>query len=134
MVLTTPLVSALAAAGEVDVVGTPAAVALLANNPDARRVIAYDKRGADRGFVRLWRTAMSLRRERYDQVLLAQGSARSGALALGAGIRRRIGFDSSAGRAFYTERVPYIENEHHAVRLLRLGGFAASTRQRPRLF
>lgn len=134
MVLTTPLLSRLAESDTVDVVGTPAAIALLANHPAVRARIAYDKRGANRGIAGFWKIGMQLRQQRYDRALLAQGSARSGALAMAAGIRERIGFDTSAGRAFYTTRVPYIENEHHALRLLRLCGDTRSTAPRPQLF
>lgn len=134
MVLTTPLLSRLAEADEVDVIGTPAAIALLANHPAVRERIAYDKRGADRGIAGFWKLAMQLRRQRYDRALLAQGSARSGALAMAAGIAERIGFDSSAGRSFYTTRIPYVENEHHALRLLRLSGESRSQPPRPQLF
>jgi heptosyltransferase II len=133
MVLTTPLMTHLAAHGEVDVIGTPAAVALLANHPAVRRVIAYDKRGRDSGIVGFARMASSLRREHYDRALMAQGSMRSAALALAAGIGNRIGFDTSAGRPLYTTRVPYIENDHHAARLLSLAG-AAGSELRPTLF
>ena len=135
MVLTTPMLTYLAQSDEVDVVGTPAATALLANHPAIRRVIVYDKRGADRGFRGFWKLAASLRRERYERVLLAQGSARSGALGAVARIPQRVGFDTSAGRAFYTQRVPYIENEHHAQRLLRLAGASSPvTALRPSLY
>jgi heptosyltransferase-2 len=98
-------------------------------------VIAYDKRGTERGTLGFVRLAMRLRVEKYTAAYLAQGSLRSGALAMLAGIPKRVGFDSSAGRAFYTERIPYIENDHHAKRLLSLGRGAASERPpRPRLY
>ena len=122
MVLTTPLISFLATRGTVDVVGTPAATALLANHPAVRNAIVYDKRAAQRGASGLWRLAVQLRRERYSAAYLAQGSLRSATLALLAGIRERVGFDTSAGRALYTKRAPYIEGEHHARRLMRLAG------------
>jgi len=121
MVLTTPLLAYLADAGSVDVVSTPAGSALLANHPAVRRTIVYDKRGRDRGALGVMRMASRLREARYDSAYLAQGSVRSGALALAAGIRERVGFASSAGRWFYTTRVPPIENMHHAARLLALG-------------
>jgi heptosyltransferase-2 len=121
MVLTTPLLAHLADAGPVDVVCTPAGAALLANHPAVRHPIVYDKRGRDRGATGLVRMASRLRAARYDSAYLAQGSARSGALAFVAGIRDRVGFASSAGRWFYTTRVPPIENMHHAARLLALG-------------
>ena len=133
MVLTTPLVSHLAESGPVDVVGTPAATALLANHPDVRRAIAYDKRGAQRSFSGFWQLAATLRRERYSRAYLAQGSMRSAALAVAARIPNRIGFDTSAGRLLYTQRIPYAEETHHATRLLSLAD-AASLPAKPRLF
>ncbi|MDQ6633848.1 MAG: ADP-heptose--LPS heptosyltransferase, partial [Gemmatimonadota bacterium] len=101
-VLTTPLLAQLANRGAVDVVATPASAALLANHPAVRTIIAYDKRGEDRGLVGLWRLASQLRANRYDVALLAQGSWRSAALAWLAGVPARIGFDTSAGRLLYT--------------------------------
>jgi heptosyltransferase-2 len=121
MVLTTPLFAFLARSGPVDVVCTPAAAALVANNPSIREVISYDKRGTEsgaRGFARL---ASRLRDRGYGAAYLAQGSVRSGALALAAGVADRVGFASSAGKVFYTTRIPPIENMHHAARLLSLG-------------
>ena len=120
MILTTPLLARLATEGTVDVVSTPAAGSLLANHPAVREVIVYDKRGRDRGIVGMARLAGALRARRYDAAFLAQGSVRSGALVLAAGIPERIGFSTSAGRAFYTKRVVSREGEHHAWRLLSL--------------
>jgi heptosyltransferase-2 len=134
MVLTTPLLSQLAVDDQVDVLGTPAATALLANHPAVREAIVYDKRGRDRGIRGFWRLAMQLRRNGYDRALLAQGSTRSGALAMAARIPVRVGFDTSAGRSFYTERVPYVENEHHAARLLALAHAPEGAPRRPSLY
>jgi heptosyltransferase-2 len=120
MVLTTPLIARLATSGPVDVLATPAAGALLANNPHVRETIAYDKRGADRGVAGFVRLARTLRARKYAAAYLAQGSVRSGALAFAAGIPERTGFSTSAGRRFYTAGIPYIENTHHAARLLAL--------------
>lgn len=119
-VLTTPLLAQLSNRGPVDVVTTPASAALLAHHPAVRAVIAYDKRGADRGLLGLWRLARRLRANGYDLALLAQGSWRSAALALLAGIPNRIGFTTSAGRLLYSKRVPYRDDLHHAARLLML--------------
>lgn len=138
-VLTTPLIAELAARGPVDVVTSPAASGLLANNPHIREHITYDKRGADRGMSGLLRMASRLRRTGYDAAYFAQGSWRSAALGLAARIPRRVGFDTSAGRWLYTERVPHRGDRHHAERLWRLaaGGSAADPDPaaiRPRLF
>jgi heptosyltransferase-2 len=120
MVLTTPLLAELAARGPVDVVATPASAGLLANHPAVREVIAYDKRAAERGLGGAWSLARRLARSRYDAAYLAQGSMRSAAIAWLAGIRERVGFSTSAGRALYTRRVTYRDDRHHAERLLRL--------------
>lgn len=119
-VLTTPLLVQLARRGPVDVVTTPASSALLANHPAIRRVIAYDKRGRDRGLGGFLSVGRLLADEKYDIAFLAQGSWRSAALALVAGIPSRIGFATSAGRLFYTKRVAYRDDLHHAARLLML--------------
>jgi heptosyltransferase-2 len=101
----------------VDVVVTQAGANVLANNPMIRQIVVYEKRDSDRGLAGFARLARRLRREQYDIAYLAQGSVRSAALALSAGIRHRVGFDTSAGRALYTERVRYRPDVHHAERL-----------------
>jgi heptosyltransferase-2 len=121
MVLTTPLIAYLAARGPTDVVCTPAAAALLANNPHVRETIVYDKRAADRGVGGFMRLASKLRANRYDAAYHAQGSSRSSALTTAARIPDRVGFATSAGRLLYTTKVAPIENTHHAARLLSLG-------------
>ena len=119
-VLTTPLLVQLARRSAVDVVTTPASAMLLANHPAVRSVIVYDKRGVDRGLPGFVALARKLRATQYDIAFLAQGSFRSAALALAAGIPTRVGFDTSSGRWFYTRRVDFREDLHHAARLLRL--------------
>ena len=119
-VLTTPLLAQLARRGDVDVVTTPASAALLASNPAIRSVIVYDKRGADRGLPGFVALAKRLRQTPYDVAFLAQGSFRSAALALAAGVPSRVGFDTSSGRWLYSRRVTFRDDLHHAARLLRL--------------
>jgi heptosyltransferase-2 len=138
-VLTTPLIARLAEAGPVDVLVTPASAALLENHPSIRETIVYDKRGRDRSVAGFARLARTLRGRRYEAVYLAQGSSRSGALALAARVPRRIGFETSAGRAFYTVRVPTPAGMHHAEKLFTLGsagGARPYSREdlRPRLY
>jgi heptosyltransferase-2 len=134
-VLTTPLLAELAKQGPVDVVTTPASAGLLMNHPAVRSVISYDKRKSDRGVRGFFRMAARLRRFRYDAAYFAQGSLRSSALALAAGVHRRVGFATSAGRALYTQRVEYREDLHHAARLLSLATPNPSIKDiRPRLY
>jgi heptosyltransferase-2 len=123
VVLTTGLLSRLAERyGPVDVVTTPAARALVETHPAVRRVIAYDKRGADRGLGALVRLARRLMRERYDRVYLPHRSLRSAAIALLAEIPERIGFRGSPGAWSYTVRVDRPPAGHEAERLLALAG------------
>ena len=126
VVLTTPLLSHLAKHGPVDVVTTPAGGALLENHPTVRRVIRYDKRGAQKGIGGLRLLAAELRGAKYGAAYLAQGSWRSAALAFFARVPVRIGFDTSAGALLYTEQIRYRSDLHHATRLLQLSPDEAS--------
>jgi heptosyltransferase-2 len=127
VVLTTPLLAALARQdGPVDVVTTPAAAPLLDGHPAVRRVIRYDKRGADAGLRGLGRLAAALRRAGYERAVLPHRSWRSAALALLAGIPRRIGFAGAAPAISYTARVPRAREGHEVERLLALASPAPS--------
>jgi lipopolysaccharide heptosyltransferase II len=134
-VLTTPLLSVLAERhGPVDVVVTPAAMPLVETHPAVRRAIGYDKRGADRGLSGLRRFARRLRAEHYGVAYLPHRSLRSAALALWAGIPRRVGFQGAWGM-LYSERRPRPRSGHEGDRLLALanGGEAPRSRARPTL-
>jgi heptosyltransferase-2 len=123
VVLTTPLLAALAARhGQVDVVTTPAAASLLERHPAVRHVIRYDKRGSDRGLYGIYRLAATLRDARYTQVYLPHRSWRSATLALLARIPERIGFADSPAAITYTGRVPRVRTGHEIERLLTLAG------------
>lgn len=138
-ILTTPLIAELATRGPVDIVTTPVSAGLLQNNPDLRRTFVFDKRDAQRGITGLWSMARAIRRHRAEHdagvartvAYLAQASTRSAVLAVLAGAHERIGFATSPARSMYTRRVPYIEQQHHAARLLRLA-FSADSRAEPR--
>ena len=102
-------------------------------------MIPYDKRGADRGFAGLRRVASVARAESRDATAyLAQGSWRSATLALLAGFKHRVGFDTSSGKWLYTRRITHRPEQHHAERLLRLavgdGGVVDAARLTPVLF
>ncbi len=132
VVLTTPLLARLAARyGPVDVVTTPAAAELLDTHPAVRRVIRYDKRGADRGIGGFRRLAERLADTRYASVYLPHRSWRSAALAFSAHIPDRIGFADSPGALLYTERVSRPRGGHESARLLALAGAARPTDRSP---
>ncbi len=126
-VLTTPLIAELSRRGPVDVLVTPGAAPLLANNPSIRTVLVYDKRGRDRGPTGLARIVRRVRAatrgassDEPGVAYLAQGSLRSALIARLAGFRERVGFDTSPARSLYTRRVAYERSRHHAERLWRL--------------
>jgi heptosyltransferase-2 len=121
VVLTTPLLSVLAARhGPIDVVTTPAAASLLENHPAVAAVIPYDKHGSARGWRGLRRTGSLLRARGYHSVYLPHRSIRSAALALWTGARERVGFSDSPGAITYTRRVARPTSGHEVERLLAL--------------
>ncbi|MEP6832274.1 MAG: glycosyltransferase family 9 protein [Gemmatimonas sp.] len=135
MVLTTPLLERLAERGPVDVVATPANAALLKGHPAVRDVILFDKRGEAKGWRGIKRIANQIRWREIDGkrelrgarvAYLAQGSVRSAWLAIVSGIPERVGFNTSAARLFYTRRVIYRRDLHHATRLWQLANLTAN--------
>ena len=120
VVLTTPLLAALAARhGPVDVVTTPAAAPLVETHPAVRRVVPYDKRGRDRGWAGLRALAHRLRSEHYERAYLPHRSLRTAALALLARVPARIGFHDGWS-FFYTEVRRHPSDGHEVDRLLAL--------------
>lgn len=135
MVLTTPLLERLAERGAVDVVATPANAGLLKGHPAVRDVILFDKRGEAKGWRGIkriadqirWRDVNGKREPRGTRIAyLAQGSVRSAWLAIVGGIPERVGFNTSAARLFYTRRVIYRRDLHHATRLWQLANTTAN--------
>jgi heptosyltransferase-2 len=121
VILTTGLLTRLAAPlGQVDVVVTPAAAALVETHPAVRRAWIYDKRGADRGMSGLLRLARELRGGHYRIAYLPHRSLRSALLARLAGIPERIGFAGGPGAWSYTRRIARPTAGHEAERLLAL--------------
>jgi heptosyltransferase-2 len=120
VVLTTPLLAALAARhGPVDVVTTPAAASLVETHPAVRRVVPYDKRGRDRGWAGLRDLGRRLRAEGYERAYLPHRSLRTAALAFLARIPARIGFHDG-WPFFYTEVRRRPAEGHEVDRLLAL--------------
>jgi len=120
VVLTTPLLSALAVHhGPVDVVTTPIATPLLETHPAVRKVIAYDKRGSDRGWTGLRKLAQRLKAEQYQRAYLPHRSLRTAVLGVLARIPSRIGF-SGKWSFLYTEARPKPPLGHESDRLLAL--------------
>jgi len=125
VVLTTPLLTALSQQHPaIDVVTTPAAAPLLETHPAVRRVIAYDKRGRDRGAAGFLRLARALRAATYEIAYLPHRSLRTALLARMGRVPRRVGF-TDGWPSLYTEARPRPREAHEVDRLLALIGAPA---------
>jgi heptosyltransferase-2 len=123
VILTLPLIQVLKRTfpqAEIDVVVIPGVADILKGHPAISKVIAFDKRGRDKGIGGLLRTARELRRNDYSAGFVPHRSLRSALLVRLAGIPERIGFNTSAGRMFLTSIVRYDKNIHEHRRNLRL--------------
>lgn len=122
VILATPLAEAARQVfpdSAIDFMAIPAAANVLEKNNFIRRVLIFDKRGAQRGLIALWELAKTLQCEQYDLALVPHRSLRSAALVWLAKIPERIGFDRSAGAWLFTRRVPY-QQKHEVERNLDL--------------
>lgn len=103
-------------------------------------VIAYDKRGEDRGPAGMMRLAERLIDGPWDTALLPHRSLRSALAARRARLRPRVGFDLGPQATAYTRRVPYRRGVHEVTRnydllveLARLNGSDVPPFRLPRL-
>lgn len=125
VVLTLPLVQTLRHRwpdSQVGFVAIPAAAALLSNHPDISEVLVYDKRGIDRGVSGALRFARRLRERQFDAALVPHRSFRSALIVQLAGIPRRVGFSTSAGKFLFSDFVSYDPAAHEVDRNLALLG------------
>jgi len=121
----------------VDIVVIPKCAELLANHPSINKVILYDKHGSESGLRRFIGKVQEIRKRKYDFALVPHRSLRSALLVKLAGIPKRIGFMKSAGKLFYTSRIPYDGSVHEINRncsLLKGMGIDPSLKEYPQLF
>ena len=129
VVLTIPLLQALADRhGPVDVITTPAAASLIETHPAVRRVIRFDKHGANEGVPGAWGLGRSLGDQGYQRVYLPHRSFRSALIGKLTGAPERIGFADAPlpARLLYTSTHPRRTGQHESVRLLGLLGDTAA--------
>lgn len=125
VILTLPLVQAAKKVfpeSQIDFVSVPRAAPVLRGHPAVTRVIEFDKRGTDKGIAGLWRLSKKLQQERYDVALVPHRSLRSALLVTLSKIPVRVGFDTSNGRWFLTDTVPYRKDIHEIDRNISLLG------------
>jgi heptosyltransferase-2 len=123
VVLTLPLVEAVRQRflrARVEILAVPAHVPLLQDQPGVDAVIAYDKRGTQRGVRGFIGMVRRVRARNYDLVLSPHRSLRSALLLTCSGIPQRIGFARWLTRWAYTATVPRPTTGHEVQRNLQL--------------
>lgn len=123
IVLSTPLIKnikKLYPDSKIVYVTTPAGRAVLANNPFLDEVIAYDKRGKDKGIKGMFGLIRGLRKHKFDIAYVPHRYMRSSLIVFLSKIPQRIGFDISEGKLFLTKKIKYEKNLHEVDRLLKL--------------
>ena len=107
---------------EITFVTTPAGKAILSNNPHLKEVIAYDKRGKNKGIKGMLSLAKELRKKRFDIAYIPHRYLRSSLVCFLAKIPSRIGYVISEGKLFLNRKVAYRKDLHEVDRLLELLG------------
>jgi heptosyltransferase-2 len=140
VILTVPLAESIRRefkSAPIDIAVIPEAAPLLQGHPAFRKVIVFDKRGKDSGLKGLLRVARQLRNERYTTAIVPHRSMRSALLVRCAGIPKRIGFHTSAGKWLLTDIVRYEATRHEMQRncdLLSPFGATGTPLQPPALY
>lgn len=122
-ILSTPLIAGLHQLhprAELWMMTTPAGAELVRDDPLVTRVIAFDKRGQDRGFVGLLRMSRQLRELAFDRAYALQRSYRTSLMLWLSGIRHRTGFVTAKGSFCYHVRRPRNQRQHDIHRNLSL--------------
>ncbi|MBN1396745.1 MAG: lipopolysaccharide heptosyltransferase II [Bacteroidetes bacterium] len=122
-ILTLPLIQVLKKNypnSKIDVVVVPRTAEIFANHPAISEIIAYDKRGKDKGFKGLFRLRNRLRDKSYELIVIPHRSLRSAFLGRILKPRVCIGFNRSTGRFLLTKAVKYNPAIHEIERNLSL--------------
>jgi heptosyltransferase-2 len=123
VILTTPVIDTLAEnfeQAEIDFLTIPASVNLIETHPAVAHVYIFDKRGIDSGLKGLLRIAKEMRNRKYDICICPHRSLRSAFIARRTGAGNRIGFDKSAWKYAFTNRIRYRSDIHEIERNLSL--------------
>ncbi len=101
-------------------VTTPTGKAILANNPHIDEIIAYEKRGKDKGIKGMLNLSKRLKKEKFDIAYIPHRYLRSSLVVYLAGIKERIGYSNSEGKFLLTEKISYDKSKHEVEKLLSL--------------
>ncbi len=104
----------------IDVVTTPKAGSLLTGHPDIANVIAYDKRGAEKGIKGIFSMARRLRQNHYSLAVVPHRSFRSSLVTALSKIPVTIGFANASGKFLYSKTAEYLRDNHEIERNIHL--------------
>ncbi len=123
VILTTPVIRVMKKAypnSRIDVLLTPQCAEILGGMEEIHEVMAYDKRGKEKGVRGFLFQVRRIRERTYDICLAPHRSARTALLAFFSGAPVRICFDTAALGFLYTHRVPRPTSVHEIDRNLGL--------------
>ncbi len=122
LILTLPLIQVLNKElnALVDVLCIPMTSSILQNNPYINEVIIYDKKGKDKGYAKIKRIINRIKYLRYDIIISPHRSLRSSFISYKSKAEKRISFDNSSFKFFYTDLVNYEKDKHEIIRNLSL--------------
>lgn len=123
VVLSTPFVKKIKTEypdSQIVYVTTPAGKAVLKNNPHLDEIIAYNKRGEDKGISGVFKLAKKLRNYKFDIAFVPHRYLRSSLIVWLAKIPTRIGFSNSEGKALLTDKFEHNKELHEVDKLMSL--------------
>ncbi|OQA89694.1 MAG: ADP-heptose--LPS heptosyltransferase 2 [Elusimicrobia bacterium ADurb.Bin231] len=122
LVLTLPLIGAVKRilGSELHVLSIPSNRDIITGHPSVDKIIVYDKKKSEKGWLSFIRLVLCLRKEKYDIVFVPHPSFRSALLAFLTGASQRVGFSNSAGRIFFSSVVKFDADKHQCERYLDL--------------
>jgi len=113
VILCTPMIETLYQYGhELGFIVKPEAANILENDSRISHLHIYDKRGKDQGVRGIVTMIRSLKKIQYDAAIIPHRSLRSALVVAIAGIPVRVGFTTSAGKWFLSEKTAYEKTAH----------------------
>jgi len=123
VILTTPLIEVInqqLTEYTIDFLTIPSSVNIVQYNPSLKNIIAFDKRGRDKGFKGLYSLSRRLADQHYEICLTPHRSWRSAYLTKSTKATYRVGFDTSVWPGAFTHLINYEQKTHEIERNLSL--------------
>ncbi|MFC1566420.1 lipopolysaccharide heptosyltransferase II [bacterium] len=103
---------------ELTVLTTPVGEKVLKNTDLDCKIIVYDKKGSQKGFLNLIKLTSELREQKFDLAIMPHRSLRTALTAYLARIPHRWGFSNSEGKFLLTKKIQYVKGIHEIDRNL----------------